>query len=189
MPGDARNHSIDSLTGVTGNSTSAARLLDAAYTELRRLAGAYVANLPPGQTLQATGLLHEAWLRLAAREGTEIQGRGHFLAAMAQVMRDVLVDEARRKAARKRGAGRDRISLSEADMEASTATSDLLELHEVLGRLEAEDPRAAKLVLLRYFGGLTEAETAEVLGLTVRTVQREWAFARAWLKRALSRGP
>ena len=170
-----------------GERQAADELLPLIYDELRKLAAQKLANEAPGQTLQATALVHEAYLRLV---GTDPQkpweGRGHFFAAAAEAMRRILIDRARNRRRQKRGEGRKRIRI---DLELSLHEppgDDLLALDEAIENLAREDPAGAKLVRLRIFAGLTLAEAAEVMGIGKRTADREWAFARAWLFDALS---
>jgi RNA polymerase sigma factor (TIGR02999 family) len=165
-----------------GDPRAAERLLPLVYDELRKLAARRLKQEKPGQTLQATGLVHEAYLRLV--EGQEAQrwdSRGHFFAAAAEAMRRIVVDTARRKRAEKHGGRLGRQDLEAIDIEAPTLSEDLLALDEALTKLEAEDPAKARLVKLRYFAGLTEEETASVLGLSRTTAQRHWRYAKVWL--------
>lgn len=173
-----------------GDEKAASRLLPLVYDELRRLAGGYLRRERPGQTLQATALVHEAYMRLA-RPGTEPwTGRTHFLAIAAVSMRQVLVDRARRRAAAKRGGARQRITLDEGVLAAHGPDSgvDLVALDRALVELAALDPLHSRIVELRYFGGLTVEETADVLNLSPATVKRHWTLARAFLKAALATG-
>jgi RNA polymerase sigma factor (TIGR02999 family) len=172
-----------------GDPRAAEKLLPLVYDELRKLAAQKMAQENPGQTLQATALVHEAYLRLVGGEKAKLwDGRGHFYAAAAEAMRRILVDSARRRQSVKRGGGRQRESLDEALLAAPDAPVDLLALDEALSRLETDDPRAAGLVKLRYFAGLTIREAADALGVSPRTADDIWAYARAWLFRALQ-GP
>lgn len=171
----------------TGDRDAAAALLPHVYTELRRLAEARLRRVPPGQTLQATALVHEAYLALVGRADPGWNGRGHFFGAAAQAMREIVIDQARRKAAGKRGGDLRRddaaLALQPAD---GLPGEDLLALDAALTRLQAEHPERAQVVLLKHFGGLAEAEIAEVLGISTRTVERAWRFARAYLHAALA---
>jgi RNA polymerase sigma factor (TIGR02999 family) len=171
-----------------GDPSAAAQLLPLVYDELRQLAAQKLAQEKPGQTLQATALVHEAYLRLV--DGEQAQpwnNRGHFFAAAAEAMRRILVEQARRRQADKRGGGRPRVDLPE-DLAAPDALSDdLLALDEALDRLERHDPDAARLVKLRYFAGLSHQETAAALGISRGAADRLWALARAWLFRQLSK--
>jgi RNA polymerase sigma factor (TIGR02999 family) len=155
------------------------------YNELRRLAAAYVRRERPGQTLQATALVHEAYLRLAAA-GHPWTDRNHFLAIAARSMRQILVDRARARGAQKRWAGLDRVSLTESLVRGAREDAMLPALDEALDRLEGLDPEQARIVELRYFAGLAIEEAADALGLSPATVKRRWALARAWLFRELS---
>jgi RNA polymerase sigma factor (TIGR02999 family) len=172
-----------------GDPRAAAELLTLVYDELRKLAAARLSDEKPGQTLQATALVHEAYLRLVGGEANvQWNGRGHFLAAAAEAMRRILVESARRKGSLKRGGGQARVELRDDDLADDGAFEEVLAVDEALAGLAAADPQAAELVKLRYFGGLTLPEAAEALGLTCRTAERLWSFARAWLRRALG-GP
>lgn len=177
------------LEAVAGGDPGAEdRLLPLVYGELRRLASRRLAREKPGQTLQATALVHEAWLRLGGGQGLPFQNRRHFFAAAAEAMRRVLVESARRKSAAKRGAGADRLEVDLLEIP-SPAASDprLLDLDEALGKFAALDPRRAELVKLRYFVGLTFEEAAEALGIAVPTAKQWWAYSRAWLSVELRR--
>jgi RNA polymerase sigma factor (TIGR02999 family) len=172
-----------------GDEQAAADLLPLVYDELRRLAAHKLAQEKPGQTLQATALVHEAYLRLVGPgEARQFQGRGHFLAAAAEAMRRLLVDSARRKLRDKRGGGRPRVELDEAVPSPPAEAEGLLALDEALSKLAAEDPEAAGLVQLRYFAGLSVEEAADALGLSRAGAYRHWAFARAWLLQELAGG-
>jgi RNA polymerase sigma factor (TIGR02999 family) len=161
-------------------------LLPLVYDELRRLAAARLAAEPSGSTLQPTALVHEAYLRLVGSpEGDRWDHRGHFFAAAAEAMRRILIDHARRKAAAKHGGAMRRQVLDPDAAPAWEPREDLLALDEALGRLEAADPEKANVVKLRYFAGLTLAEAAAALNLSERTAGRHWAYARAWLRRAV----
>jgi RNA polymerase sigma factor (TIGR02999 family) len=166
---------------------AAAQLLPLVYSELRRLAAQRLAAEPTAQTLQATALVHEAYLRLVDPDRPrEWDGRGHFFAAAAEAMRRILVENARRKRREKHGGGRERIELDAAQPTAANPRDDLIALDAALTRLAVEDPQAAKLIELRHFGGLSVAEAAKALGIAPRTADRVWAFARAWLHRELT---
>jgi RNA polymerase sigma factor (TIGR02999 family) len=171
-----------------GDPHAAQQLLPLVYDELRQLAAAKLAQEKPGQTLQATALVHEAYLRLVdVEQAPHWNSRGHFFAAAAEAMRRILVDQARRKQADKHGGGRLRNDLPE-DLAAPQACSDdLVALDEALSRLERHDPDAARLVKLRYFAGLSHQEAAEALGISRGAADRLWALARAWLFRQLSK--
>ncbi len=170
-----------------GDPHAAEQLLPLVYEELRRLAAQRLAQERPGQTLQATALVHEAYLRLVdAEQIPGWNGRGHFFAAAGLAMRRILVEQARRKRRVRHGGGRRRVELDEALGVAEPAAHDLLALDEALDRLQHADPVAAQLVHLRYFAGLTSAEAAEALGISLRSAERNWTYARTWLRRALS---
>jgi RNA polymerase sigma factor (TIGR02999 family) len=170
----------------SGDPSAAAQLLPLVYDELRQLAAHRLAHEKPGQTLQATALVHEAFLRLAGDKSThDWKNRGHFFAAAAEAMRRILVENARRKSQTSRGGGRQRVALEAVQPAAKSPSDDLLAMDESLVRLEAHDPEAAKLVKLRYFAGLTMPEAAEALGMTLRTAERNWTYARTWLYRDL----
>jgi RNA polymerase sigma factor (TIGR02999 family) len=177
-------------TTARGERVAADELLPLVYDELRQLAAARLANEPPGQTLQATALVHEAYLRLVGDDpGRAFDSRGHFFAAAAVAMRRILVDRARDRRRQKRGGGHRRVRI---DLEAiliEPPGDDLLALDEALKSLAREDPVGAELVGLRAFAGLTLAEAAEVLGIGRRTADRYWAYARAWLCDALTGDP
>ena len=166
----------------TGDPDAAAQLLQLVYDDLRRLAARRLAHEAPGQTLQPTALVHEAYLRLVGdKNATSWDGRGHFFAAAAEAMRRILVENARRKRRLKRGGGRERLPLEEAELLAPEPREDILALDEALKELAATDRAAADLVQLRYFGGLSIPDAAQVLGVSPRTAKRLWTFARAWL--------
>ncbi len=171
-----------------GDGTAAARLLPLVYDELRQLARARMARLPPGDTLQPTALVHEAYLRLIGKTDLRLEGRRHFFFAAARAMRDILVERARAKAGPKRGGGRPRVQLTEGAAVVEPPPEELLALHEALSELEKEDPSKAQIVNLRYFAGMSAEEAAQVLGLSERTLHRQWRFIKAWLRRRL-RGP
>src|SRR5262245_49232921 len=167
---------------------AAAELLPALYTELRGLAAALTARLPPGQTLQPTALVHEAYLKLVRDRDPGWEGRRHFFGAAAQAMREILVDQARRKASGKHGGHGQRIELSEGLALIEPPADDLLALDEAIQHLQAEEPRLGEIVLLRYYAGLNVEQTAAVVGRSVRTITREWRQARAWLAERLRPG-
>jgi RNA polymerase sigma factor (TIGR02999 family) len=172
-----------------GEAQPAAELLAQLYTELRRLAGVLTRQLPPGQTLQPTALVHEAYLRLVRNQDPGWEGRRHFFGAAAQAMREILIEQARRKASQKHGGQAQLVELDEGLAWIEPPADDLLALDEALRRLHAEDPRLAEVVQLRYFTGLSVEETAGVVGASVRTVKRDWRYARAWLARHLGKEP
>jgi RNA polymerase sigma factor (TIGR02999 family) len=171
-----------------GDAHAAEQLLPLVYDELRRLAAQKLAREKPGQTLDATALVHEAYLRLV---GTDSQphwdSRGHFFAAVAEAMRRILVDNARRKQAERHGGGWLRHELLEAELAIDSTGDDFFGVDEALSRLAVREPEIARLVELRFFAGLTLPEAARCLGISVRTAHRHWAYARAWLRRELDR--
>ena len=169
-----------------GHPEAAEKLIPLVYDELRRLAGVRMANEAPGHTLQATALVHEAYLRLVG-SGAQQQwnSRGHFFSAAAEAMRRILVENARRKRCQKRGAGAEKIELSELELAVGDEDECILAVSDALEKLAVEDPQAAELVKLRFFAGLNGEETAAALGLPVRTATRLWSYARAWLYREL----
>ena len=172
-----------------GSATAEADLIAVVYPELRRLARRYLATERREHTLQTTELVHEAWLRLFGASGVSIQDRHHLVALMATQMRRILVDYARhRNAARGPGSGI-RVSLAALDVAASKPDEDLLAIDEALTALEALDPRASKVVEMRFFAGLAEAEAALALGVSIATIKRDWTFARAWLHDRLQASP
>jgi RNA polymerase sigma factor (TIGR02999 family) len=166
-----------------GDSRAANDLLPLVYDELRKLAAARMTGEAPGQTLQATALVHEAYLRLVGDQ--RFDHRGHFFAAAAEAMRRILVDQARKRSSEKRGGGRRRVDLADAGAllaaPADHAADDLLALDEALAAFEVEDPARARLVKLRYFAGLSIPEAAAALGVSPATAKRQWVYARAWL--------
>lgn len=174
------------LDAVRAGRAAPADLLPLVYDELRRLAAAQLAHEPPGQTLQPTALVHEAFLRVRANQAFD--GRGHFFAACAEAIRRVLVDRARRKRADKRGGALHRHDVHELPIAAPQPDDDLLALDEALDRFAQLEPQKAELVKLRYFVGLTIEEAASALGVSPATAKRHWAYSRAWLFAALSGG-
>jgi RNA polymerase sigma factor (TIGR02999 family) len=176
-----------------GDPHAAEQLLPLVYDELRRLAAQKLAHEKPGQTLDATALVHEAYLRLVAGEEASASGEPqwdnsrHFFAAAAEAMRRILIDNARRKASSKHGGGRVRLGLEAAEPAAPEPDDELLALDEALTQLAAADPTAAELVRLRYFAGLSIPQAAKVLGLPPRSTDRLWAYARTWLRDCLRR--
>jgi len=177
-----------------GDPRAAEQLLPLVYEELRDLAAQRLAQEKPGQTLQPTALVHEAYLRLVANAGRESgeppqqwNGRGHFFAAAAEAMRRILIENARRKKAAKAGGGWQRLELIDAELAVDTSSDDLFSLDEVLSRFATTEPRIAKLVEMRFFLGMTLEEAAAHLHIQVRTACRDWAYARAWLRRELDR--
>jgi RNA polymerase sigma factor (TIGR02999 family) len=172
-----------------GEARPAADLLPAVYDELRRLAAALTQRLRPGQTLQATALVHEAYLRLVGDHDPGWEGRRHFFGAAARAMRQILVEQARRKASHKHGGQGQRVELAEGIAYIEPPADDLLALDEAIGKLQAQQPHLAEIVLLRYYTGLSVEETAGVLGASVRTVYRDWRHARTWLALQLGQDP
>lgn len=166
-----------------GDPRAAAELLPLVYAELRKLAAARLANEKPGQTLDATALVHEAYLRLVGDQSFD--GRGHFFAAAAEAMRRILVEQARRRKAIKHGGGANREVVEPDKIASPTPDDELLALNDALTDFATQHPEKAELVKLRYFAGLTADQAAAVLGLSPSTADRHWAYARAWLKRAM----
>lgn len=156
------------------------------YDELRSLARARLRKLMPGQTLQPTALVHEAFLRLVGKEDPGWDGRGHFFAAAARAMRQIVVEQARRKMALKRGGDRHRMASEQAVPVVEPPSDEIIAVDEAVKRLERDDPRKGQIVNLRFFARLTTAETATALGVSVGTVEREWRYIRAWLRRELT---
>jgi RNA polymerase sigma factor (TIGR02999 family) len=176
------------LSALERGESPAEELLPLVYDELRRLAAWHLAHEQPGQTLQATALVHEAYLRLVGKEDPQWNGRRHFFGAAAEAMRRILVENARRKKRLKRGGQMERVNADEVDLPAPLPDDELLALDEALGRFAQVEPRAAELVKLCFFVGLTQEQAAQELGVSISTVERTWAYARAWLFRAMSGG-
>src|SRR6266545_279944 len=170
-----------------GDSKAAQDLLPLVYEELRKLATHKMANEAPGQTLQPTALVHEAWLRLVGTKSPQFEGRGHFFAAAAEAMRRILIDRAREKLSLKRGAGAARVNLEDLEVAAAADDDTLLAVDEALTKLAREDPDSAEFIKLRFFAGMTNNEAAQALGIPERTARRHWSFARAWLFREIRR--
>jgi len=170
-----------------GDRQAADQLLPLVYEELRKLAAHRMAQEQPGQTLQPTALVHEAWLRLVGDENPRFDGRGHFFAAAAEAMRRILIDRARQKRSLKRGARAERVKLDELEVAVAADDDTLLAVDEALAKLAQEDPDSAAFIKLRFFAGLTNAEAAQALGIPERTARRHWSFARAWLYREIRR--
>jgi RNA polymerase sigma factor (TIGR02999 family) len=171
-----------------GDREAPARLMPLVYEELRRLARQYLQRERPDHTLQATGLVHEAYLRLVDQSTTTWQNRAHFFGVAAQVMRRILVDYARAHRAEKRSGGWDKLAFDEALAPAADRSVDLVALDDALKDLLARDPRQSQIVELRFFGGLTNEELGEVLDVSPSTVKREWRMAKAWLRREIMTG-
>jgi RNA polymerase sigma factor (TIGR02999 family) len=170
-----------------GEPQAAEQLLPLVYDELRKLAAQKMAQESPGQTLQATALVHDVYLRLVDVEKVQRwNSRGHFFAAAAEAMRRILIDQARRKRSQRQGGARNRCELSDQDLIEMPVNDDLIDLDAALTKLGSTDPQAAELVKLRVFAGMTVEEIAEVQGKSVRTVKRDWVYARAWLGRELA---
>jgi len=171
----------------SGDAQAAAELLPLVYDELRKLAEHRMKAESPDHTLEPTALVHEAYIRLVGKDDPGWQNRGHFFAAAAEAMRRILVDSARRRGAIRHGGGIKHLPLDEANFVAAMEQVDLIALDEALVRLELHDAVSAKLVKLRYFAGLDMGQTAEFLGLSGRTAERNWTYARTWLRRELSK--
>lgn len=169
-----------------GDRSAEGRLFDLLYSDLRRLAAHQLRNERSGHTLQPTALVHEVYMRVFAHHPPETRTRSHFMALAAQVMRRLLVDHARNKSAEKRGGRQETLPLEQPFIYDSRNSSEFLIVHEALERLRQWDPRQSQIVELRYFGGMSEEEIAEYLGISSRTVKRDWAMARAWLHAELS---
>jgi RNA polymerase sigma factor (TIGR02999 family) len=164
-----------------GDPTAPQRLLELLYEELRQLAAGKMAREAPGQTLQPTALVHEAWLRLVASRNPKFENRAYFFAAAAEAMRRILIDRARSKRTQRHGGGLERVALDGQDVATPAADEQLLAVHEVLDNFAKHHPLQAEVVKLRYFVGMTNEETAEALGVSVATVKNYWTFARTWI--------
>ena len=164
-----------------GDGRASEELLPLVYNEMRQLAAARMAQEAAGQTLQPTALVHEAWLRMVGAGERTWQNRAHFFGAAAEAMRRILVENARRKSRLKRGGGQLRLDIEDLDLAAAGPDDKVLLMDEALEQLKAEDSEKARIVVLKFFGGLTNQEVAENLGVTERTVERQWAYAKAWL--------
>jgi RNA polymerase sigma factor (TIGR02999 family) len=172
----------------SGDPHAAQQLLPLVYDELKKLAAQRMAQEKPGQTLEATALVHEAYVRLVDVERDQrFNSRGHFFAAAAEAMRRILIENARRKRGPKAGGRHGRVALSSVAVEIQGPDLDLIALNELLDELQAKDARAAELVKLRFFAGLTRQEAAEALGVSLATVDNDWAYAKGWLKAELAR--
>ena len=171
-----------------GDCSAAEQLLPLVYDELRRVAAAKLAHESPGQTLQPTALVHEAYIRLVGNDDRRSwNSRGHFFSAAAEAMRRILIEKARRRQRLRHGGGRRRLTLDNLDVADEKASDELLALDEALARLVLEDQRVAEVVKLRYFAGLTVEQTAAALGVSIRTAKRQWAYAKAWLYEEMKR--
>jgi RNA polymerase sigma factor (TIGR02999 family) len=171
-----------------GDAKAADELLPLVYEELRRLAAQKMSQEPPGQTLQATALVHEAYVRLVGAENQNWSSRGHFFAAAAESMRRILIENARRKQRLKHGGGQQRVDLDDADLTIEEFSTDIIALDEALAKLAEEDPVKADLVKLRYFAGLTIEQAAKILEISRATADRYWSYARAWLFHEINKG-
>lgn len=171
-----------------GQPQAAEELLPLVYDELRRLAAHKMAGEAPGQTLQPTALVHEVWLRLSGETNSQWTSREHFYAVAAEVMRRILVDRARRRRSRKHGGDWERVDLDAVELPLPGDDELVLQVHDALERLAAEDPEKAQVVKLRFFVGLENVAVATLLGVSEKTVQRHWNFAKAWLARAMQEG-
>lgn len=164
-----------------GDTRASEELLPLVYQDLRRQAAAQMAREAAGQTLQPTALLHEAWLRVDGGHGRQWQNRAHFFGAAAEAMRRILIENARRKSRLKRGGDLVRVDAGQIELAATTPDEKILLINDALERLQAQDPEKAQVVVLKFFGGRTNQEVAESLAVTERTVERHWAYAKAWL--------
>ena len=173
--------------GDAENRQAAEQLLPLVYEELRRIAASKMANEAAGHTLQPTALVHEAWLRLAGDQNAKFEGRAHFFAAAAEAMRRILIDNARRKLARRHGGDQQRLDVLEVEIAAPSEDEQLLAIHEALDELAAQDSLQAEVVKLRFFIGLKNEEAAQVLGISEKTVRRYWTHAKAWLYARISK--
>lgn len=175
---------------VEGDEQAAAQVFRVVYSELRDLARAWMNHTPPGQTLQPTALVHETFVRLMGRDPSGWENRAHFFFAASRAMRDILVERARAKARLKRGGGRRRVDLDNLVVAVDAPEYDLLALDEALSHFESQYPREHRIVMLRFFAGMTNEQTARAIDVPLRTVERDWRFARAWLRQTLqSDGP
>ena len=173
---------------VQGDAHAAEELLPLVYEELRKLAAQKMSHEVPGQTLQPTALVHEAWLRLVGKDGqAQFKNRSHFFGAAAEAMRRILIENARRKQAQRHGGGQQRVDIQDVDLAAAAGDDELLAINEALEKLAARDQPKAELVKLRYFTGMTIEEAADILGISPATAKRHWTYARAWLHQEISR--
>ena len=170
-----------------GDSKATEQLLILVYDELRRLAASKLAHEAPGQTLQPTALVHEAWLRLIGDRNPSFQNRTHFFRACAEAMRRILIDRARQKKTKRHGGGYQRVNFDDVDLAAPSSEDQLLAMNEALERFAVDHPVQADMVKLRYFAGLTNEEVSEVLGISVATVKNYWTYSRAWLLNEMER--
>jgi RNA polymerase sigma-70 factor, ECF subfamily len=174
---------------IGGDAGAQERLMPLVYEEMRRIARSFLSRERPGHTLQPTALVNEAYLRLVGQNSVNWQGRAHFYSVAASMMRRVLIDHARTRAAGKRGGAAVRLSLEDVDLPAEERAAGVVAMSEALERLSQFDERGAKIVEMRFFGGMSDKEIAEVLGVSTRTVLRDWGAARLWLFRELSQDP
>jgi RNA polymerase sigma factor (TIGR02999 family) len=182
MTGSEQTRAL-TLLAAAGDAVAAEELLPLVYAELRRIAKSHLDRFGgAGRTLQATALVHEAYVKLIGAEDPGWNGKAHFFAAAARAMRNILVDQARRRGSIKRGGDRERVSLEEAEIAVDEPREDIIALDAALKKLEEHDRGLADLVMLRYFSGLTEPEAAVALNMSERTVRRDWQYARAWLR-------
>lgn len=187
MPEDPREEVTQILEANADPLQTATRLLPLVYDELRKLARAQAARKAPGQTLQPTALVHEAYMRLVGKADPGWEGKSHFFAAAARAMRDIRIEEARRKDTLKRGGNCKQVDLEEAEAQALQPRHDDLALQAAIERLEQADPRKGAIVNYRYYVGLTAQQTARMLGISVSTVEREWRYISSWLKTQLEK--
>jgi RNA polymerase sigma factor (TIGR02999 family) len=188
---DPRAHEVTEILRewCGGDREAAERLFPLVYDELKRQARIFLNRERKDHTLQPTALVHEAYLRLVDQANLKVENRTHFFGIASRLMRQILVDHARRKNAEKRGGAAQRLSLDDVEIAPELAAGDVLVLHEALEQLESLDERKAQVVEMRFFGGMKEDEIAEVLGVNEKTVRRDWQFAKLWLYRELSRDP
>ena len=180
-----RRKLTDTIAPGSSRDHEGAELLPELYVELRKLGKALLNRRPAGQTLQATALVHEAYAKIVGTTDPGWDGRGHFFAAAAQAMREILVDEARRKAALKRGGDKQRVELESDGLAIEPPHENMLALNDALARLEAEDPRKGRIVMLKFFAGFNMEEIAAEIGVSKTTIEREWRYIRAWLYKEL----
>ena len=180
-----RRKLTETIAPKSSRTHDGADLMPELYVELRKLGKALLSRKPAGQTLQATALVHEAYAKIVGKTDPGWDGRGHFFAAAAQAMREILVDEARRKAALKRGGDKQRVEMESADLAIEPPHENMLALNDALARLEAEDPRKGRIVMLKFFAGLNMEEIAAELAVSKTTIEREWRDIRAWLYKEL----
>ncbi len=186
---DQNNHDITRILSeaAAGQQQASEELLPLVYEELRRLAAARMAQEASGHTLQATALVHEAWVRLTGGTEQKWANRAHFFSSASEAMRRILIESARRKARIKRGGDLVRMELEDLDLAAASPDEMVLLVDDALARFKQEDPEKAKIVVMKFFGGLTSQEVADTLGVTERTVERQWAYAKAWLFRDIQK--